>query len=237
MGARVLPWLIELRLVFPRAPAREPPAYVSAIVDIVGAEFFAERRLFVENDEEVDAQGDGRNRCDRGWVGVAEHHPKTDPADCEAYIHGISHVAVEPHNDQLLGRNNRGWCTAPCPSKIPDATQATANPRTDGTAASHRQVDAPAVSARKPSHPGRSQNHREKKPIPTANAASAASHRVPEPHVPLLGVRALTIVPAVVRTPKNLTWDWERIDSLGCGRLLGGGVWWGRVRCSGAGGR
>src|SRR5437588_6252607 len=54
--------------------------------------------------------------------------------------------------------------------------RATANPSTDGIAASHRQRAAPAVSTRKPSHPGSSQNHSAKKAPPTASAAAALIH-------------------------------------------------------------
>ena len=62
----------------------------------------------------------------------------------------------------------------PCPVRPKSQTQrsATANPSTEGTAASHRQYDPPAVSTRKPSHPGSSQNHKEKNNAPTTNAAT-----------------------------------------------------------------
>src|SRR5207248_9555415 len=54
--------------------------------------------------------------------------------------------------------------------------RATANPSTDGIAASHRQRAAPAVSTRKPSQPGRSQNHRAKNAKPTASEPNKVSH-------------------------------------------------------------
>ena len=53
---------------------------------------------------------------------------------------------------------------------------ATANPSTEGMAASHRQRAAPAVSTLKPSQPGSSQNHNAKKPAPTRMEATAVSH-------------------------------------------------------------
>jgi hypothetical protein len=58
---------------------------------------------------------------------------------------------------------------------------ATANPSTDGTAASHRQRDAPAISTLKPSHRGSSQNHNAKNATPTAGEATAVSQRLPFP--------------------------------------------------------
>src|SRR5579863_10680544 len=54
---------------------------------------------------------------------------------------------------------------------------ATENPSTDGSAASHRQCAVPAVSTRKPSHCGNSQNHRPKNALPTASAEIVVSHR------------------------------------------------------------
>jgi hypothetical protein len=53
---------------------------------------------------------------------------------------------------------------------------ATANPITDGMAASHRQRAAPAVSTRNPSHPGSNQNHNAKNDAPTASANAALGH-------------------------------------------------------------
>jgi hypothetical protein len=53
------------------------------------------------------------------------------------------------------------------------------NSSTDGTAASHRQRAALAVSTLKPSHRGSSQNHREKNATPTASEATAVGHRFP----------------------------------------------------------
>src|ERR1039457_5759425 len=57
--------------------------------------------------------------------------------------------------------------------------RATANPSTDGSAASHRQCAVPAISTRKPSHCGSSKNHKQKNAPPTASEASAACHRSP----------------------------------------------------------
>ena len=53
---------------------------------------------------------------------------------------------------------------------------ATANPSTDGIAASHRQRATPA-STLKPSHRGSSQNHRAKNAAPTASEAIAVGYR------------------------------------------------------------
>ena len=55
--------------------------------------------------------------------------------------------------------------------------RATANPSTDGTAATHRHRAAPAISTLKPSHPGSSQNHRPKNAAPTASETTAVSQR------------------------------------------------------------
>lgn len=70
-------------------------------------------------------------------------------------------------------RRARG-ARVPCPVFAKSQTQrnATANPMTDGKAASHRHRAAPAVSMVKPSHTGSSnQNQKAKNPAPTANDA------------------------------------------------------------------
>src|ERR1700737_198771 len=59
--------------------------------------------------------------------------------------------------------------------------RATANPSTDGPAASHRQRPVPAISALTPSHCGSSQNHKEKNAPPTISEATAVGHRSPCP--------------------------------------------------------
>src|SRR5580658_1769792 len=59
--------------------------------------------------------------------------------------------------------------------------RATANPSTDGSAASHRQRAAPAISTLKPSHRGISQNHKAKNAPPTVREAAVVSQRLPGP--------------------------------------------------------
>src|SRR5579863_1367105 len=56
---------------------------------------------------------------------------------------------------------------------------ATANPHTDGRAATQRQRATPATSTVKPSHRGNSQNHKEKNAAPTVSEAKAVSQRWP----------------------------------------------------------
>src|SRR5690349_17371755 len=54
--------------------------------------------------------------------------------------------------------------------------KATANPSTEGMAASQRQ-GATSAATRNPSHPGKSQNHSRKKAVPTTSAARRVSQR------------------------------------------------------------
>jgi hypothetical protein len=69
---------------------------------------------------------------------------------------------------------------------------ATANPITDGIAASHRQR---AVSTWNLSHPGNSQNHSAKNAVPTASDAAADSQGFPCAEAGELPDRPLTIDP------------------------------------------
>src|SRR5690242_16779975 len=64
----------------------------------------------------------------------------------------------------------------PCPVHAKSQTQrrATANPKTEGSAATHRQYEVPAISTRKPSHCGKSQNHSEKNSVPAMSEVIAA---------------------------------------------------------------
>src|SRR5271167_1573259 len=85
-------------------------------------------------------EGNGRYGGNYNPVGVSEDRPKADPPDCESQVHGVPHVAVEPPN-RFGGATGAG---VPWPVHLKSQTQrrATANPITDGTAASHRQRDA-----------------------------------------------------------------------------------------------
>src|SRR5229473_1577060 len=90
----------------------------------------------------------------------------------------------------------------PCPvhPKSQMQRRATANPSTDGTAASHRQRAEPGISTRKPSHRGSSQNHKAKNAAPTASEANAVSQRLPFPAAGALVDCASVILPPVAKS-------------------------------------
>jgi len=81
---------------------------------------------------------------------------KPDPSGCESQVHSVPHAAVEPHRINRVGGATGAGVPCPVHPKSQTQRRATANPSTDGTAASHRQREAPAVSARNPSQPGSS---------------------------------------------------------------------------------
>src|SRR5438309_9429348 len=87
----------DLRLV-PASHARPPAPYVPAILFVIRAELLAQRRLFVEENKQMHAKGNGCRRRDHSRVRVSENNPQPDPSDCEAHVHRVAHVAVEAHD-------------------------------------------------------------------------------------------------------------------------------------------
>src|SRR5437660_4097373 len=87
----------DLRLV-PRSRARPPAPYVPAILFVIRAELLAQRRLFIQNDKQMHPEGNGCHRGDRYRIGVSENDPQPDPANREAHVHRVTHVAVEAHH-------------------------------------------------------------------------------------------------------------------------------------------
>src|SRR5438876_6302618 len=87
----------DLRLV-PASHARPPAPYVPAILFVIRAELLAQRRLFIQQDKQMHAKGNGCHRRDHSRVRVSENNPQPDPADREAHVHRITHVAVEAHD-------------------------------------------------------------------------------------------------------------------------------------------
>lgn len=75
------------------------------------------------------------------------------------------------------GESSAQACRVRSNRKSQTHRSATANPSADGTAASQRKRAAPAISTRKPSHWGSSQNHRGKNAEPTASETIAVAHR------------------------------------------------------------
>src|SRR5437899_1209904 len=109
--------------------------------------------------------------------------------------------------------------------------RATANPSTDGTAASHRQRAAPAVSTRKPSHCGSSQNHKVKNTAPTIREATVAGHRSPGvifgalPDCPVTGLPVVrTYLIGERLTQVSLVLQQLRIQQRSAGRPANGVV-------------
>ena len=87
----------------------------------------------------------------------------------------------------------------PCPvhPKSQMHRNATAKPRIEGTVAIQRHR---AVSTWKPNHGGSNQNHRAKKPVPTANEANAAGQC--EPRSGTGAVPVCSLVTTASTTPK-----------------------------------
>src|SRR5262249_309338 len=78
-----------LRLV-PSVHARPPAANVLTIRLVLSSKFLPERRLFIEDYEQMHAESNGCDSGDRKQVGMAEDNPKADPARCEPQVHGIA---------------------------------------------------------------------------------------------------------------------------------------------------
>ena len=115
--------VMRLRAHVPRSQARPPATNVTAIVDIVRAKLLAQGRLLIKDDKQMYSEGDRRHGCDRHRVGVSEDNPKPDPPGCEADVHRVSHIAVEPHHDQSLWRSHRCGRTLSRPPEVPNAAQ------------------------------------------------------------------------------------------------------------------
>src|SRR5579864_6319807 len=110
-------WLV------PAFQARPPAAHVPTIRLILSTKFLAERRFFVQDDEQMHAES---NCCDGGnreQAGVSEDDPQPDPARGKADVHGIAHVTIEAYNNQALRRRDRRRRPVSSPTKIPNATQ------------------------------------------------------------------------------------------------------------------
>src|SRR6516164_4538574 len=107
----------------PRTHTGQPAAYVATILVVVGAELSVQRRLFVEEHEQMDAEGHGGDGRDGDGVGVTEDDPEADPASGETDVHGIAHVAVKADNDQALGWSDGSGGAAPGPAEVPYASQ------------------------------------------------------------------------------------------------------------------
>jgi hypothetical protein len=117
-----LPKSMLLRLL-PGSRARPPSIYVPAVFLVFCPEFPTQSRLFVKDYEQMNAEGNGDHDRNSQRVSVPEHNPQADPARREAQVHGVPHVAVEAHNDQALGRSDRGWCATSRPTEVPNAAE------------------------------------------------------------------------------------------------------------------
>ena len=159
--------------------ARPPATHVSAILFVVGAEFLVQGGLFIEHHKQMNANGDRRDDRNGRRIRTPEDDPQADPSRRKANIHGISNVTVKPTTTSRFGGMAGTGVPRPVHPKSHTHRSATAKPTTDGMAASQRQRAAPAVSTRKPSQRGSSQNHSAKNARPTASDAIADSHRLP----------------------------------------------------------
>jgi hypothetical protein len=106
-------------VVVPPSDTRPPATHVPTILFVLGPELLAQRRLLVKDHEKMHAEGKCYDGCDRYRVGMPEHNPQPDSADCEAQVHGAPHVAVETHHDQSLRRSDRGRRAVSRPPEVP----------------------------------------------------------------------------------------------------------------------
>src|SRR5438105_8946945 len=67
----------DLRLV-PASQARPPAPYVPAILFVIRAELLAQRRLFIQDDKQMHAEGNGCHRRDHSRVSMSENDPQPD---------------------------------------------------------------------------------------------------------------------------------------------------------------
>lgn len=102
---------------------RPPAAHVSAIFVIIRSELLAQRRLFIEDDEEVHAQYGNHSHNGSGQIEVAENNPKPDPPGGGADVNRVSHMAVVADNNQSLRWSKWGRSASSCLGKIPDAAK------------------------------------------------------------------------------------------------------------------
>ena len=110
-------------LLAPGAEARKPAGDVAAVGFVVGAEDFAEVRLFVETHEEGYEQDGNAGHDKRGRIGAAKDDPEADPAGEEADVHWIADVAVKADDYQALRGSDGSGRAATGPAEIPDAAE------------------------------------------------------------------------------------------------------------------
>ena len=166
--SRVLPHL-EIGRWHPRPQSRQLAIHICTVLHILIPEPFPQRCLFVENHEKVHAQNHHARNRNRHPVCVPEDNPQPDPSDNKSQVHGIAHLPVKATTPNFCGGAIGAGVPRPVRPKSQTHRRATANPSTDGTAASHRQFGV--VSTRNPNHPGSSQNHSAKNAVLTASEA------------------------------------------------------------------
>src|SRR5215469_343841 len=113
----------SIPLLVPTSQTWPPSIHVPAILLVLSSEFGAQSWLFVKEYEQVYAEGNRDRGSNRGWVGVPENYPQSDPPCCEAHVHGVPHAAVETHLYQSLRRNDRSRRAASRPTEVPDTAQ------------------------------------------------------------------------------------------------------------------
>src|ERR1700733_7934945 len=123
---RFFAWYLTSRLCLrfvPGSRSRPPPTYVPAILFIVSSEFPLPCCVFIKDHEEMYAEGNRHHSSNQCWIGMSKHNPQPDPPRCEAQVHWVSHVAVEPNRHQPLRRSDRSRRSASRPPEVPDAAQ------------------------------------------------------------------------------------------------------------------
>ena len=87
-----------LRLPWPKP---RPPAGDVATILLVGrAEFSAQRRFLIKDDEEMNPKRDCGHRGYHARVRMPEHDPKENPSYGETDVHRIANVSIETHDDE-----------------------------------------------------------------------------------------------------------------------------------------
>ena len=183
------------------AHPRPPATNVSAVLNIARAKLFAQGCLLIEHNKQVYSKGDRHHGCEHRYTGVSEDNPKPDPSRREANVHWVSHVAIEPHHDQSLGRSYWCRCTASRPPEVPNAAHGDCESEHRRHCREPSPPRRPAMSTRKPSHPGSNQNHSAKNPAPTSTDATVVGHRFPNANISSRSGRSFAISP-----PRSLRW-------------------------------
>jgi len=88
----------------PAFDRRPPAADIPAVLPVLSVKLLAQRQLFIEDDERMNAEGRGRRDSHTLEIRVTEHDPQSNPTRSNPNVYRIAHVTVESHNNQSFRR-------------------------------------------------------------------------------------------------------------------------------------